>query len=41
MGCIVALMGRNTEKNCTGNEIILASPFVLVFAFSYEVQCRH
>ena len=41
MGCIVALMRRNTEKNCTGNEIILASPFVLVFAFSYEVQCRH
>jgi hypothetical protein len=33
MGCIVALMRRNTEKNCTGNEIISAFPFVLVYAF--------
>ena len=33
MGCIVALMRRNTEKNCTGNEIISVFPFVLVYAF--------
>jgi len=33
MGCIVALMRRNTEKNCTGNEIISSFPFVLVYAF--------
>jgi len=26
-------MRRNTEKNCTGNEIISAFPFVLVYAF--------